>query len=203
MIHAHSTTDVSLALLRRFSSALESDLPISVDEQQAAYRSYEPPSWVWFLAEADWWIKALAAYSALYVAEITKELAKATWRTVATRLKAPKQEPLERLANELVMLREELAERTELEIGLAIPDNYFGTRLKLEGVDKAEIVVQIALFIEHVPALLTLVEKRTIRIRAATGIFLALQPNRDLEVAWIDKDSLERETTILPLQRDG
>ena len=67
-----STSDVSLTLLHQWASELDSGFEAAVDQGQVHLRSTEAPSWVTFLAEASWWTKLLAAYAALYVAEIVK-----------------------------------------------------------------------------------------------------------------------------------
>ena len=66
---AHSTSDVSLDLLRELRHELAPEIELEVDDRQTFFKSAEPPSWVAFLAESEWWAKALAAYAALYVAK--------------------------------------------------------------------------------------------------------------------------------------
>src|SRR5688572_5048220 len=71
-----SSSDVSLLELRHFSNELRTELQVEVEDNQIFLRSAEPPSWVALLANADWWVKGLAAYAALFVAELVKEGAK-------------------------------------------------------------------------------------------------------------------------------
>ena len=77
------TSDISLTTLQAVSAELSGDFQLEVDESQIFLRSAEPPSWVTFIAEADWWVKAMAAYAALYIAEIVKEAGKDSWKNRA------------------------------------------------------------------------------------------------------------------------
>ena len=75
-MRARSTSDVPLETLRELSLELSADLELEVDEHHIFLGAAEPTSWVSFLAEADWWVKALTTYAALDVAEIVKEATK-------------------------------------------------------------------------------------------------------------------------------
>ena len=134
-----STCDIPLKLLREFSSNLQHDIEVEVDENQTVFRSAEPPSWIAFFAQADWWIKALAAYGALYVAEIVKEAGKATWKGLMNLASARENNKLNRMATELETLKAQLRKNTKIEIGLPIPNDHFGTRLELHGASSGEL----------------------------------------------------------------
>ena len=82
-MRARSTSDISLTTLQAVSAELSGDFQLEVDESQIFLRSAEPPSWVTFIAEADWWVNAMAAYAALYIAEIVKEAGKDSWKNRA------------------------------------------------------------------------------------------------------------------------
>jgi hypothetical protein len=199
-----STRDVSLEILRGFALKLARDIEVEVDESQTVLLAAEPPSWVVFLAEADWWLKCLAAYGALYIAEIVKEAGKATWKGLSNLASAKKKNKLNRLADEVAELRGHLKDRTRIEIGLPVPDHYFATRLELQGADPAEIAAQIALFLHHIPALKALIESESLdKGKVATGIFLKLRQDGALEVSWHEWEILEKQQRVIPVSYEA
>lgn len=65
---------------------VNAELPIElrgeVASSQIFLRSVDPPSWVTFLADAETWIKALAAWGALTLPRLPRKLVKTRGRTV-------------------------------------------------------------------------------------------------------------------------
>jgi hypothetical protein len=199
-----STRDVSLEILRGFAAKLAPDIEVEVDESQTVLLSAEPPSWVVFLAEADWWLKVLAAYGALYIAEIVKEAGKATWKGLSNLASAKRKNELNKLAAEVAELKGQLKDRTRIEIGFPFPDHYFATRLELQGTDPAEIAAQIALFLHHLPALKVLIESESLdKENVATGIFLKLGQDGALEVSWYEQETLEKQQRVIPVSHEA
>ena len=167
--------------------------------------SAEPASWVTFLANADWWTQGLAAYAALYVAEIIKEAAKDTWKNRSMALSAgiAVGKGVKKLAASIATFRHRLPPRTQLRIALPVPDDYFATSLELLGFDPADLEVQVALFVHHLPALTTLIQSEQLEgSRVLGGIYLKLVENAALEVSWKDKE-FTRHRRVLPLTGRG
>lgn len=202
-MRALSTSDVPLETLRELSSELSPDLELEVSESQVVLLSAEPPSWVTFLAEADWWIKPLAAYAALYVAEIVKEAAKDTWKNrgkvIAAVISASN--GIKKLATGIAKLRQKLSSNTTIRIALPIQDDYSATRLELLGSDPDDLALQIALFVHHLPGLTALIQSEGLDgSRVLGAIFLKILPDASLEVSWMDKDSFATQRRVLPLE---
>lgn len=200
-----STADVSLDSVRELANDLGTELPTEVDESQIFMRSTEPPSWVSLLADADVWVKLLGAYAALFVAELVKEAAKDTWRNrgkaVAGAGAILVRGQLRRLATAIAALRKRLSQRTSIGVGLPVPNDYFSTRLALEGGDPDLLCAQLALFVHHLPAISALVEEHGLAEGgAATGLFLALQDDGSILVSWHDPKTLEIRRKILSLE---
>ena len=185
---------------------LGADFRFDVDESQIFLKSAEPPSWVTFLAEADWWVKAMAAYAALYIAEIVKEAGKDTWKHRGKALSAAiaAANLVKRFGTALANLRKRLPSRTRIEIALAIPDDYFCTRVELIGTDADDLAVQVALFVHHLPALVELMRDEELdRHNVAGGISLKLLPNASLYLRWQDNDTLREHTRTVPFKPKG
>ncbi len=202
-MRVHSTRDVPLKLLHEFSSNLQHDIEVEVDENQMVFRSAEPPSWITFFAQADWWI-ALAAYGALsYVAEIAKEAGKATWKGFMNLASARENNELNRLATEIETLKAQLRKNTKIEIGLPIPNDHSGTRLGLHGASLGELASQIAMFIYHLPELGKLIDSEDLtEDTVAAGIFLELGTDWELKVSWHDQRTLEKRTKVIPFHHE-
>ena len=106
-----STSDVQLGVLRELVGDLAPEIELEVDDRQLFMKSTEPPSWITFLADADWWVKALAAYAALYIAELVREAAKDTWKNRAKAISglAAAGNQIRQLAESMAHLRARLA----------------------------------------------------------------------------------------------
>ena len=199
-LKAVSTGDVSLKILRDLSEELAPEIELEVDDRQIFLRSAEPPSWLTFLAEADWWMQALAAYAALYVAEIVKEAAKDTWEGRARAVAAVKTTAnrLWSLAKGIARLRARISPRTRIELGLPFPDEYFSTRLEVSACTPEEIAVDLALFVHHLRGLEGLILSRGLDgNHPAGGMRLQILADGSLEVSWRDGQTLEQKQHIL------
>lgn len=196
----HSTSDVSLATLEEFNAELPIELRGEVASSQIFLRSADPPSWVTFLADADWWIKALAAWGALYAAEITKEAGKDTWKNRGQLLAAARRLGAgitSALARSVATLAGRLPARTSLRLGVPVPNDYFSTTLELDGHDPHDVALDLAVFLLHLPALMKLIDERKLQDQAATGVFLVICDDMGLEVAWADAETLRPERVVL------
>jgi hypothetical protein len=201
---ATATSDVDHAALELLREQLQPDLELSLDEHAIILRSAEPPSWVQFFAEAPWWIKALEAYAALYVAEIVKAAGKETWKERAklTRAAVGTGNKVLKLARSFVALRDRIPKKTKLVLGLPVPDDYFGTRFELIGENENIIAAEIALFIRYVPAIERIIEAEGLRAGKVTGaITLRIAEDSSLRVTWMNRESLKIEDRTLHLER--
>jgi hypothetical protein len=181
-------------------------MELQVDERLILLRSAEPPSWIQFFAEAPWWVKALGAYAALYVAEITKEAGRDTWRNRAKVASAAigSKNQIARFARGLLKLKARVAPRTKLVLGLPIPDDYFGVRFELVGRDEDLLAAEIALFARYVPAIERLIEAEGLRYGRVTGaVMLTIGDDTSLRVTWMDRERLEVEERVLRLDDEA
>jgi len=197
---ATSTADIDLKSLASFRDDLSDEFDIEVDENQIFLRSAEPPSWIQFLADAPWWLKAFGGYAALYVAELVKEAAKTTWAERAAIARKSKQttKSLGRFARHLVNLRSSLPERSRLVIGLPIPDDHFGVRFELLGKDEDVLAAEIAVFVGFVPAIERLIELEGLKQGRVVGaINLLVTADMCLTVAWMDRETLTIQERML------
>jgi len=198
-MRAYSTADVPLDELRNLSTELCPDFQIQIDERQMFYKGGLPPSWLAFLADADWLMKLLEVYAGLYVAEIVKEAGKDTWKN-RKKIVSAAGDRIRQFAVMVGTLRARLSAATRIEIGFPIPDDHDGTRLELVGSDVDDLAFQIAIFVHYLPALLELIRHEKLdRRRVAIGIQLQILGDASLEVSWQDNDSLKKQVRVLRL----
>lgn len=200
-LRIHSTSDISLMVLEEFNAELPSEVRGEVASSQMYLRSADPPSWIALLADAEWWIKALAAWAALYAAEITKEAGKDTWKNRGEILAVVRRlgsSMTSTFARSVAALARRLPACTNVRLGMPVPSEYFSTTLELTGRDHHEIALDLAVFLIHLPGLTKLIDERNLTNQAATGVFLRICDDLGLEVAWADADSLEPQRTVLP-----
>jgi hypothetical protein len=203
-MRAFATSDVPIEAIQELARDLGPDFELEVDDRQISLKSADPPSWVLFLANADWWIKVLAAYAAVYVAEIVKEVGKDTWknRGKAAAAGIAGGKGIKKLVGSIVKFRPKLRPDTRLRIALPIPDDYFATSLELLGSDPIDLEIQVALFIHHLPALVALMQSEHVEQgRILGGIHLKVLPDASLEVLWKDKKPFAVQRRTLPLKR--
>lgn len=192
-----STIDVSLDSLRELGAELVPDLELDVEEGQALFMSAEPPSWVALLEHADLWLKV---FGGLYVAELVKEAAKETWKNRA-KIATAAGNQVRKLADGIANLRHRLARRTRIEIGLPTPDEFYSTRLEIEGSDPADMAIQIALFVHYLPAVCAVIKSDGLdRGNAAGGIKLTLGADASLEMRWQDNKTLAEARRVFTIQ---
>lgn len=199
-----STRDVSLEDLRNLSDTLGPEFNLEINESQVSgpadlplVRRISPPhpSWVAFFSDADAWIKLVGG---LYLAGLVQEAGKDTWRnrakiwsgTVAAGHR------IKKLAAELGRLRARLPQKTRIQLGLPVPADY-GTRIELVGSDVDELALQLALFVDYLPALVQAMRKEC--LDQSGGIQLRLLPDASLEVSWQDS-SKKRQTRVFPFE---
>jgi hypothetical protein len=188
---AKSTRDVPLAALHAMSRRLHPVIDLHVDEGQLVLLSAAPPSWVTLIADPYFWLNALGAAAAIYVAEIVREAGRSTWRAFR-RPKCGPAEPtktVDVLADGLITLMDALPS-SEIALALPIPDQHHSTRLILVGRTPDEVAAQITLFVNHLPALTKIIEQNRLDWeRAFGGIFLRLNDDGSLEVTWMHASS--------------
>jgi hypothetical protein len=200
---AISTVDIPLDALDQLAAELSPEIDLAVDKQQFFFKSVDPPSWVSFLAESDWWVKALAACVALYIAEIVKEAGKDTWkhRRKGLTILAPAGDAIQKLALALSKLRQKVSSKTRFAIGLPIPTENIPTSLDLVGFEPNELAVQIALFVHHLPALAALMKAERFDDNTILGgVHLKLLDDASIEVSWKDR-SFKVHKRIIVVER--
>lgn len=200
---AIATSDIDRQVLEVLRDELSLDLELALDERSIAHKAIEPPSWIQFFAEGSWWLKALGAYAALYVAEIVKEAGKETWKTrakiAATTVATGNK--VSRLARSLVKLRKALPARSKLVLGLPVPDDYFGVRFELVAKEEDLMAAEIALFVQYIPSIESLIEVEGLRNGHITGpIMLVACDDMTLKVTWMNCKLLTIEERILCLE---
>ncbi len=201
-----STKDVDAKELKIYIDKLQNDLEVEVSTGQAGFKSADPPSWIILLADSNWWIRGLGFYAALYIAKVVEDAASRTLpalSSIAKRLKTPEDDKFTKFAGDLSELKTQLPNKTKLEIGLPFPNDFFATRLTLNGTDATDIAIEIGFFLHHLPSFDDLVKSEGLtEDNVATAIFLSLKPDGSLEVSWFDSESLQKEVRILPLIKD-
>lgn len=197
-----STTDVSLEVLSDLKAELGPEFDLDI-ETRVGLHSAEPPSWVSFIAESQWWVQALAAYAAVYVAEIVKEAGKDTWRNRGKgyAVLGSSTDKLKRFARAIARALSRLRPQTRAIVGLPVPDDIYTTQLYLSSADENELAVELAMFVHHLPLLIKVMENEGITAGRVSGwVGLTLLADGSLEVSWFDKKSLDQVRRVIPFQ---
>ena len=197
-----ATRDVADGALDPLRETVEVELQASTERETIVLLAAEAPSWVRLIAEASWWQQTLGAGATLFIVELIKEAAKDSWRNRAKAISfaGAAGGKVKALTSGLLALRSRLDPRTELLIATPVPSEYFGTQLKLGAQDEYSLQLEVALFVHHLTALGELMHTdELVAHKPATGLFLELLPNGDLQVMWFDAQTLEQHHRVLPL----
>ena len=199
-----ATGDIDTSTLRELESSVALINPVKLDERRILLLSVEPPSWISLIAQADWWVQGFAAYAALYVAEIVKESAKASWNSRGRVFSAlvGTTNKLSQLATSLVKARLQSSPSTYFSVGLPIPDEIYTTLLRIESKDADNVAIEISLFVQHIPELIKLLYVERIPEGSAVGrINVKVLDDGSLDVRWMDKVTLREITRLIPLKQ--
>lgn len=187
MLKIQSTNNVPMEIIKDLASELSLNFDVEAEDGQFFYKSADPPTWITFLAEADWWIKILAAGAAYYVIALINESAKSTWMMVSKKItsKFSKDNPIQIFSTKTAAIVQKLSPNLRLFLSLPIPDEYNSTKLELTLTGNDEIAMQLALFTHHLPGLMELIRSEVSSDdRILGGFQLVLQENGSLEVVW-------------------
>lgn len=203
-IEIFSTDDVSTLAINDFINELEQDEIQAESGGRLTLLSTLPPSWVTLIIEADWLIKVFGAYAAIYVAEIVKEAGKDTWKNRAEAITAASKgaNKIGHFIQKYSGFKKRLSERTDCVVAVRLGIDYeydkAGILLSLDNPNLATL--QFAIFTHHIPKLLILIEERSLRNEAATGIRLNLLDDGSLCVMWLRKNgnSFDQCSETLP-----
>ena len=77
-----STGDVSLDVLSELVPDLSPEIDLEVERAQYQFRTLEPPSFVTFLAQCEWWVQLCAAYAASILRKSRRRLERKRGRIV-------------------------------------------------------------------------------------------------------------------------
>ena len=196
-----ATEDVPDDRLATLASDLRELVQVDVDEARTGYEYVEPPSRIALLERILTWAAILGPSAAVFLNELLKEAAKDTYRNkaaISRALAKPVVAPLRAAARAITRFRKS-RERTQIQVGVPAPDEYFGTRLRLEGQDEDSIALELALFIKHaggIQAVLDDVQRDGQRVIGQ--ITLTLLPDGSMQAQWMDGDAEIRSTEFPP-----
>jgi hypothetical protein len=197
-----ATADIPAPLLAALVADLEPLGSVRVDGRRFYFKSIDPPSWVALLELPSTWIQILGPSAAIFLGELLKEAAKDTWRNkaaIARALALPVSAPLRAAAIALARFRGSAQARTSVDVGFPVPDEHFGTRLRLEGREPDTIALELALFVRQSGAIERILREAEESGDAPIGqVILRLQRDGAVEIIWAGGESLEEQVRRLP-----
>ena len=147
------------------------------DIYQTHLRALEPPSWVYILLDAPWWLQALSGVAAPYLVGFAKRAGERTFDFLSTHIKKTNQ--LKRVADSIRSFRERDGNKSRISIGFDIPE-VWATSLTV-GED---IELSVVLFVYHLPQLIEVMEREKLADIASTGVHLELLADGGMVAKW-------------------
>jgi hypothetical protein len=130
--------------------------------------------------------------------EVLKEAGKDLYRNKAAigrALAKPVVAPLRVVAEAIARFRRS-GGRTRVEVGAPVPDDHFGTRLRLEGQDMDSIALELALFVRQCGAIEALLAARDSGAGSIGEVSLTLATDGAVHVQWMDRDAEIHQVTL-------
>jgi len=196
-IQVKTTGDISLGELRQLTARLEAHVAVEIDPAQGFFKSVDPPSWIKFLQEPQFWIQTLAGGVVL---DLAKAGARHLWRNrslVKSVVREGASVALGEFAETLAVVREHYGPGTALLVGVPVPNDWFCTALPLEGNDPSLYASQVALFLAHLPRIQILLDRHAAALLGQMS--LSLTDDGDMVAEWVDRETMTRQREILTL----
>lgn len=169
-----------------------------VDEvRHKLMRSVLPPSWIAVITGHTELQLALGAEAIVFLTEIVKEAAKATWRsriTIAKALRSAAVWPLRRAAEVLWEAHENAPRHPSIVISLTVAE-YTAASCKLSTGSLEDLALELALFVRLAPRLAA--ELKAIEEsgeRAVGDYIIELREDGTAIITWMARESLEQLT---------
>ena len=197
-----ANAEIPASAMAAFKNELEGVIGVDDTSDRVMQLSLDPPAWINLVERTELWHAAFGAVAAVYVAELVKEAAKATWKVAALTVSAAAgaATKLAKLGAGSLALKLSLGERSEVHISIPQTNEYFSARLNLSTDSPEVLQAELALFVTHLPAVVALAgQHKTDNSPPATGYFLSINEDLSLSIVWFDGKSLERNELQIPL----
>ena len=154
----------------------------------------EPPSWITFIANLDWWQKILGSYAAIYLASIASAAGKETWEKKTAIVGYIKD-----VAKSILSAKEKSNKNTKTELALILPGTSYEAKLHPSSEDIDSFARELALFVSHAPDVVDVYRKNIEYGNQVVGwVQLTALDDGGMEVKWMDGESLETVIHVLP-----
>ena len=161
--------------------------------QLFTYFSVDPPSLIQLLGGFLAW-KVLYPPAKAFLETLGKRAADATWDKFANRNEV---KPLADVATTLATASACVDGEVVITVGLNIPDDYFGTSIRIKSSDPGEVAHVLACFIVHVEQLSKAMQAEVAAGRRPAGpAIIERQDDESLVVRWKTRDGRAHELPI-------
>jgi len=180
----HEGTDIHVALSKHLLVA---------PPKFIYHRSADPVPFMQLVGDtASWW--PLTVVVTAYFSRLAMHVADATWDKAVSFVKRKDAAPLVDVAKALILAKKE---GRKVEIGLNIPDDYFGTTLQIKGSDLADVAQELAVFVVHVEKLSKVMQDEIAAGRGPIGMAsIEIQADESICVTWQDCNFDQHEKHI-------
>ena len=149
-------SELRLVLTEKFTETDASEIRaalnrhLRVSKPGRYYRaSIDPPSVIKLLGAAALWlplVTAATAFAKSFFSTLGKRMADAAWDSLAARKEHKDIKPLIDVVNTLVSAADHVEGRVYIDVGLDIPDDFFGTAISTESRDPLELARILIVF---------------------------------------------------------
>ena len=188
-------SELRLVLTEKFTETDASEIRaalnrhLRVSKPWRYYRaSIDPPSVIKLIGAAALWlplVTAATAFAKSFFSTLGKRMADAAWDSLAARKEHKDIKPLIDVVNTLVSAADHVEGRVYIDVGLDIPDDFFGTAISTESRDPLELARILSTFIVRAEKISDAVQAEIERGYKPLGPFvMELKQDGSVTIRW-------------------
>ena len=164
---------------------------LEVDGPKRLHRASAGPALTEFIeligSSAAW--LPLAAAAGVYLSTLARHAGNATWEGLRSLFKSKEVKPLADVSNALASIANQTEAIVEIVVGVNVPDEYWGTRVTIQGGDPEEVARKMAAFIVRAEELSEMMRAEVDAGRAPlAGAKVEVEEDGSLVVTWLSSE---------------
>ena len=164
---------------------------LEVDGPKRLHRASAGPALTEFIeliGSAAAWLP-LAAAAGVYLSTLARHAGNATWEGLRSLFKSKEVKPLADVSNALASIANQTEAIVEIVVGVNVPDEYWGTRVTIQGGDPEEVARKMAAFIVRAEELSEMMRAEIDAGRAPlAGAKVEVEDDGSLVVTWLSSE---------------
>ena len=179
---------------------LRKEFDIKEEPVLVEYKSGTDPSLIQIIAEIIEWLAIFKEAATVFLIELSKEEAKDFYKNKDKIFKALKLaivSPLKRISRVLSKVKKKLPDKTNIIIGIPIPNYYLGTILSIDSKQEEEIAWAVANFIVRIESISEFIKEiSSSELKPLGPLNLILLEDGNIKLTWMDQQNMNNHEKV-------